>query len=561
MAKSNRRTSAIEAAEAGTMSPRQIWIVLIGLMSGMFLAALDQSIVATAIRTIADDLDGLNLQAWATTAYLITTTVSTPLYGKLGDIYGRRYLFLAAISIFMIGSVAAGMATSMFELAAFRALQGIGGGGLFSLALTIVADIVPPRERAKYQGMFLAVFGTSSLVGPVVGGLFAGVDEFLFIEGWRWVFLINVPIGALALLMVYSFLHVPHHPIKQKIDFLGAAAIVLAVVPLLLILEQGRNWGWVNPTAFLLYGLSVIGLISFILIERRMGESALIPLRIFKISTFSITTFMGVLIAMGMFGALLVIPLILQVGFDSTPTQAGFQMLPMVGGIFIASIVSGRVTSATGKYRIFLNTGTATMIIGYLYLFFLVGPALPYWAMSIGMFLVGFGLGQLLQTTTVATQNAVEPKNIGVATSSVVFFRQMGGTLGATVFLSILFSRVTESIQSAFQRPEIQSDLQAALNNPAVIANPVNAEVLEILNGDQSVATVTEDSSFLIGVDDRLSAPFTIGFVEAASPLFALGAGAIIVAFIASWFVKEIPLRTKSVSQERAENAAKEQSE
>ena len=561
MAKSNRRASAIEAAQAGTMSPRQIWIVLIGLMSGMFLAALDQSIVATAIRTIADDLDGLNLQAWATTAYLITTTVSTPLYGKLGDIYGRRYLFLAAISIFMIGSVAAGMATTMFELAAFRALQGIGGGGLFSLALTIVADIVPPRERAKYQGMFLAVFGTSSLVGPVVGGLFAGVDEFLFIEGWRWVFLINVPIGGLALFMVYSFLHVPHHPIKQKIDFLGAAAIVLAVVPLLLILEQGRNWGWVNPTAFLLYGMSITGLVAFILIERRMGESALIPLRIFKISTFSITTFMGVLIGAGMFGALLVIPLILQVGFDSTPTQAGFQMLPMVGGIFIASIVSGRITSATGKYRIFLNTGTATMIAGYLYLFLLVGPELPYWAMSIGMFMVGFGLGQLLQTTTVATQNAVEPKNIGVATSSVVFFRQMGGTLGATVFLSILFSRVTESIQSAFQRPEIQSDLQAALNDPAVIANPVNAEVLEILNGDQSVATVTEDSSFLIGVDDRLSAPFTIGFVEAASPLFALGAGAIIVAFIASWFVKEIPLRTKSVAQERAENAAKEQSE
>jgi len=561
LAKSNRRASAIEAAQAGTMSPRQIWIVLIGLMSGMFLAALDQSIVATAIRTIADDLDGLNLQAWATTAYLITTTVSTPLYGKLGDIYGRRYLFLAAISIFMIGSVAAGMATSMFELAAFRALQGIGGGGLFSLALTIVADIVPPRERAKYQGMFLAVFGTSSLVGPVVGGLFAGVDEFLFIEGWRWVFLINVPIGGLALFMVYSFLHVPHHPIKQKIDFLGAAAIVLAVVPLLLILEQGRNWGWTNPTAFLLYGMSITGLVLFILIERRMGESALIPLRIFKISTFTITTFMGVLIGLGMFGALLVMPLILQVGFDSTPTQAGIQMLPMVGGIFIASIVSGRITSATGKYRIFLNTGTATMLAGYLYLFAMVNPDLPYWAIAIGMFMVGFGLGQLLQTTTVATQNAVEPKNIGVATSSVVFFRQMGGTLGATVFLSILFSRVTESIQSAFQRPEIQAGLQQALNDPAVLSDPVNAELLEILNGDQSIATVTEDSSFLIGVDDRLSAPFTIGFVEAATPLFALGAGAIIVAFIASWFVKEIPLRTKSVSQERAENAAREQSE
>jgi len=404
----------------------------------MFLAALDQSIVATAIRTIADDLDGLNLQAWATTAYLITTTVSTPLYGKLGDIYGRRYLFLIAISIFIIGSVAAGFSTTMIELAAFRALQGVGGGGLFSLALTIVADIVPPRERAKYQGMFLAVFGTSSLVGPVVGGLFAGVDEFLFVDGWRWVFLVNVPIGALALFMVYRFLHVPHTPLKQKIDFLGAAAIVLAVVPLLLILEQGRNWGWDSELAWLLYSMSAVGLVSFIVIEARMGDSALIPLRIFKISTFSITTFMGVLIGMGMFGALLVIPLILQVGFDSTPTQAGFQMLPMVGGIFTASILSGRITSATGKYRIFLNTGTATMILGYLYLYFLVSPELPYWAMAIGMFFVGFGLGQLLQTTTVATQNAVEPKNIGVATSSVVFFRQMGGTLGATIFLSIL---------------------------------------------------------------------------------------------------------------------------
>lgn len=561
MAKTNRREDAIKAAQSGEMTPKQIWIVLIGLMSGMFLAALDQSIVATAIRTIADDLDGLNLQAWATTAYLITTTVSTPLYGKLGDIYGRRYLFLIAISIFMIGSVAAGFATTMIELASFRALQGIGGGGLFSLALTIVADIVPPRERAKYQGMFLAVFGTSSLVGPVVGGLFAGIDEFLFIDGWRWVFLINVPIGALALFMVYSFLHVPHTPLKQKIDFMGAAAIVLAVVPLLLILEQGRNWGWGSDIAYLLYSMSAVGLVSFILIERRMGESALIPLRIFKISTFSITAFMGILIGMGMFGALLVIPLILQVGFDSTPTQAGFQMLPMVGGIFTASILSGRITSATGKYRIFLNTGTATMIIGYLYLFFLVTPELPYWIMAIGMFFVGFGLGQLLQTTTVATQNAVEPKNIGVATSSVVFFRQMGGTLGATIFLSILFSRVTDSIQGAFARPGIQSELNAALNDPSVVADPKNTEILKILNGDQSVATVTEDSSFLIGVDERLSAPFTIGFVEAASPLFALGASVLIVAFIASWFVKEIPLRTKSVAQERAEDAAREQNE
>lgn len=562
MAKSNRREAAIAAANSGTMSRREIWIVLAGLMSGMFLAALDQSIVATAIRTIADDLDGLSLQAWATTAYLITTTISTPIYGKLGDIFGRRRLFLVAISIFMLGSLASGMATSMFELAAFRAMQGLGGGGLFSLALTIIADIVPPRERAKYQGIFLAVFGTSSVLGPIIGGIFAGFDEFLFIDGWRWVFLINLPIGSIALFMVYNFLHVPHNPRKQKIDWFGAAAIILAVVPVLLILEQGREWGWLSPLAISLYVASIVGFVSFIFIERHMGDAALIPLSIFKTSTFTITVSLGVLVGVGMFGALLVIPLILQVAFGSSPTQAGFQMLPLVAGIMISSIVSGRITSKTGKYRIFMNTGTATMAIGYLGLFMVMDIGVGYWQIAIAMAFIGLGLGQLLQTTTVASQNAVEAKHIGVATSSVIFFRQMGGTLGATIFLSVLFASVADNIRDAFAKPGLQSSLNQALQDPAVVSDPANAELIEILTegaGNPEVISenINTDSSFLIGVDERLSAPFSVGFIESGLPLFLAGAIILFVAFIASWFVKEIPLRTKSVAQEIADSEIK----
>ena len=235
MTAKSRREAAKLAAQSGQMIHRQIVLVLIGLMSGMFLAALDQSVVSAAMRTIADDLGGLSLQAWATTAYLITSTVSTPIYGKLGDIFGRRPVFMVAIAIFILGSFTTGFANTMVELAGYRALQGIGAGGLFSLALTIVADIVPPRERARYQGMFLAVFGSSSLMGPVIGGTLAGIDEFLFVEGWRWIFLMNLPIGAASLFMVITFLHVPHTPRKQKIDWWGAAAIILATVPLLLV--------------------------------------------------------------------------------------------------------------------------------------------------------------------------------------------------------------------------------------------------------------------------------------------------------------------------------------
>jgi len=555
-----RREAAKLAANSGQMSHKQILLVLAGLMSGMFLAALDQSVVGSAMRTIADDLDGLALQAWATTAYLITSTISTPIYGKLGDIFGRRPLFMVAIIIFVIGSLTSGFATSMIELASFRALQGLGAGGLFSLALTILADIVPPRERARYQGMFLAVFGASSVIGPVVGGLFAGVDQILWIDGWRWVFLINLPIGIISMFMVLTFLHVPHTPRPQKIDWWGAVTIILGVVPILLVAEQGRSWGWGSPLAIGMYVLGISGIISFILVEKKMGDAALIPLSLFKNKVFARTQMLGVIVGLGMFGGMITLPLIIQVAYGANPTQAGFLMLPMVGGMMAATILSGRYTSKTGKYRIFMNVGTATLFAGYLYMLVLLTADSPIWVMSIGMVLIGLGLGQLMQTIMVSSQNAVESKDIGVATSSATFFRQMGGTLGVAVFMSILFGQVTGKIAGALGRADVQAGVNAALQDPAVQANPANDAIIELLAGDPGAAAagITSDSSFLIGVDERLSLPFRIGFVESAYGVFLGAAIATAIAFVITFFIKEVPLRSKSASQENAEAAARE---
>lgn len=534
------------------LTPRQIWIILIGLMSGMFLAALDQSIVSTAMRTIADDLEGLSLQAWATTAYLITSTVSTPIYGKLGDIFGRRPLFLTAIGIFLGGSVLAGLSTSMIELAGFRALQGLGAGGLFSLALTIIADIVPPRERARYQGVFLAVFGTASVMGPLVGGLFAGLPEILWVEGWRWVFLINLPVGAISLIMVLSFLHVPHRPRKARLDWWGAATIILGVVPLLLVAEQGREWGWTSPLSIAMYVTSALGIAAFVLVERKMGDDALIPPSMFSNQTFTRTTILGVFIGAGMFGGMLVLPLVLQVSYGADPTQAGLLMLPMVLGMMISTIASGRITAATGKYRIFMHMGTAILALGYLYLLLVMDATRPIWVISIGMVIVGLGLGQLLQTLTVASQNAVDPRNIGAATSGATFFRQMGGTLGVSVFLSMLFGQLQDRVVGAFEKPEISLGIQEALSDPAVLADPANARIIDLIQAGASGSgsELSVDSSFLIGADDRLTAPFRIGFADSSLPIFGIAAVLVLLAFALSWFIKEIPLRAKSASQE-----------
>ena len=560
MARAARKEAAIAAAQSGEqMTHRQIILVLIGLMSGMFLSALDQSVVGSAMRTIADDLKGLELQAWVTTAYLITSTIATPIYGKLGDIFGRRRLFIIAITIFLLGSVLCGFALDMFQLAAYRAVQGIGAGGLFSLAITVLADIVPPRERARYQGMFLAVFGTSSVLGPVVGGLFASADQILWINGWRWVFLINLPVGAVALFMVVTFLHVPHIPKPQKIDWWGAVTIILAVVPLLLVAENGNDWGWTSTMSIAMYAVGGSGIIAFILAERAAGDTALLPLKLFKSSAFSMSTVVGVIIGFGMFGGMMTLPLLLQLVNGASPTESGFMMLPMVAGLMTATVVSGQVTRKTGEYKIFLVTGTFLMLVGYVYMIS-YNAHMAYWQIAIGMVIIGLGLGQLMQTLTLVSQQSVPASEVGVATSSATFFRQMGGTLGVAVFISILFNSLANTIGDAFKDKKISADLLAAAQDPTVLANPANVEFLKSMSGGGDAAALGDklktDSSFLSEIDPRLAEPFKVGFANSAVQVFIWASVVVAVAFVMSFFVKAPALRDTSASQEAREAAA-----
>jgi EmrB/QacA subfamily drug resistance transporter len=475
-------TDSAAPGQQPLMTHRQILLVIYGLMAGMFLSSLGQTVFGTAIRTIGDDLHGLDQQAWVTTAYLITSTIATPIYGKLSDIFGRRPLYIFGIVVFILGAVLSSMSTSMLMLAGFRAVQGIGAGALMSLPLAIMGDILAPRERAKYQGYFLAVFGISSVIGPLIGGLLAGSSEILWITGWRWVLLINVPIGIAALVMVLVFLHLPKvhggDTAKPKVDWWGATAVIVTLVPLLLVAEQGRTWGWGSAAAIACYVIGVVGLVALLLIESKMGDSAIIPLKLFRSGTFSMATVIGFLVGFAMFGAMLTIPLYLQIVVGLTPTESGFATLPLVGGLMIASITSGQIVARVGRYRIFPVIGTALVSSGYVVLTFMSIDK-PLWFLMIGMFLIGLGLGSVMQSLTLASQGSVEARDMGVATSSATFFRQIGGTLGTAVLLSILFSVMPSNILHATAN---QKDLGAALDaatNPTVATAPANRGVMD----------------------------------------------------------------------------------
>lgn len=575
------------------LTHRQILFIIFGLMAAMFLSSLNQTVVGTSMRTIADDLGGQNLQAWATTAFLIVSTITTPIYGKLSDLFGRRPLFIIAIVLFLVGSVLSGLANSMYELAAYRAVQGLGAGGLMSLPLTIMGDILAPRERAKYQGYFLAVFGVSSVLGPLIGGLFAGQAEILFTEGWRWVFFVNIPIGIGALALVLAFLHVPRHAHgKVRIDWWGAATIIIGLVPLLLIAEQGREWGWDSPAAFACYITGVVGLVAFVLVERSMGDDALLPLKLFRSSTFSMATVLGILVGFGMFGAMMSLPLYLQLVNGATPTEAGLFMIPLVLGLMIASIASGQIIARTGSYRIFPIIGSGLLAASFAFLALVAHYDTPVWVIMVGMLGAGLGLGQLMQTLTLASQNAVTTRDMGVATSASTFFRQMGGTVGVAVIFSVLFSRLPETIAAAFGRTEL---LRAALDSaldPAVAGAPQNAGIMDAIytpivsqvtaqlppgvdlsdaatrgavvdqvvdafgdglpagDGSGLGTALNGDTSFLNTADTSLSAPFLDGFANATVTVFWLAAAVVAFAFVLSFFLKAQPLREKSAVQE-----------
>ncbi|MDT8910947.1 MDR family MFS transporter [Amycolatopsis sp. PS_44_ISF1] len=540
---SDTTTAEGGTATNGRLSHRQILTVLSGLMLGMFLAALDQTIVSSAMKTIADELHGQSLQAWATTAYLITATLSTPLYGKLSDLFGRKPMYLTAISLFLVGSLASGMASSMYELAAFRAFQGLGAGGLMSLALAIITDITAPRERSKYQGYFMAVFGISSVAGPVVGGFFAGLDSFAGITGWRWVFLVNVPIALAALVVVSKVLNLPHVRVKQRVDFLGAGALTLGLVPLLVVAEQGREWGWGSPASLAMYAVGLLGVALFILQERRMGDAALLPLRLFSRPVFRVATMVTVIQGIGMFGAMMSLPLYLQIVKGASPTQAGLQMLPLTLGIMVASLGSGALISRTGRYKAFAVAGLGLMAAA-LFGLATIGVDTPLGVVMAIAFVMGLGLGSSMQTLQLAATNDVSPRDIGVATSSATFFRQIGGTAGTAVFLSILFATVGDRIAAA-----VRSALATPSYAAALAQHP---EFAKQMAGGVDV----NDTSFLSTLDPVLARPILEGFSSSMSTVFVAGGIVLTIGFALVWLLKEKPLSDKSAMEQRSEEDA-----
>ncbi|WP_103354045.1 MFS transporter [Amycolatopsis sp. CA-128772] len=505
-----------EVGQPPRLSHRQIVTILSGLMCGMFLAALDQTIVGTSIVKIANDLHGFDLQAWATTAYLITSTIVTPIYGKLSDIYGRKPFYLAAIGIFVAGSLASTFAQSMYELAAFRAVQGLGAGGLMSLAMTILGDIVPPRERAKYQGYILAVFGLSTVLGPVLGGLFAGIDSLGGITGWRWVFLINVPIGILALFVVAKVLNVPHQRHEHKIDWWGALTLVVAVVPFLVVAEQGQKWGWGDQKSIWCYVIGGVGVIAFIVVERLMKDAALIPLRLFKNSTFTVAIIGGVIVGVAMFGAITMIPQFMQVVQGYTPTESGLLMLPLMAGIMLSSIVSGRITGKTGRYKVFPIVGTL-MIAAGAFFFAQVDYNSALWHPLVAAAIIGLGLGQCMQTLIIAVQNAGPRSDMGVSTASATFFRQIGGTAGVAIFLTVLFNTLLPNITKAFGG-QLPAGAGAGIGN------------------------LSENTSGIQNLPEAIRTPVLIGFTESITTVFYIAGAVALLATVVLLFMKEIPL-------------------
>lgn len=535
------------AAADGALSHRQILTILSGLVLGMFLASLDQTIVSTAIKTIGNDLHNLTAQAWVTTAFLITSTIAAPMFGKLSDMYGRKRLFMLSIVIFVVGSALCGLATSMYELAAFRAFQGIGAGGIMPLAMAVIGDIIPPRERAKYQGYMMAVFASSSVLGPVLGGLLAGTNSFAGIAGWRWIFYINVPIAIVALIVIARVLRLDFVPRERRVDWLGSVLLAVGLVPLLVVAEQGQSWGWASAGSFACYFLGAVGLALFAWVEQRMGDDALLPLRLFRSPTFSVASAQVAVIGMAMFGGMSVIPLYLQIVKGASPTKSGLLMLPMVLGLMLASLGSGRLIARTGRYKVFPVVGSVLMLIG-MGLLATTRADSALWATDIFMAVFGIGLGLNMQSLVLAMQNSVPAKDMGVASASSSFFRSIGGTLGTAIFLSILFSVAGSKIgQQYAQAAHSPAFLAAAKAHPAQVAS---------LHG--SLASGLNSTSFLSALPRPLVQPFFTGFSSAADVVFLITAVLLVAAIVLSACLKEVPLRLVSGNQARQADAEAE---
>jgi EmrB/QacA subfamily drug resistance transporter len=544
------------------LNRRQINLIVGGLMVGMFLAALDQMVVSTAIRTIGDDLHGLTLQAWVTTAYLIASTISTPLYGKLSDIFGRKPLYVFSISSFVVGSLLSGIATSMYELAAFRAVQGLGAGGLMALALIILGDMLSPRERTKYQAFFFGVWGVASVLGPVLGGFFADADSVLGFAGWRWIFFINVPLGIAALFIILRVLQLPATHKRVKIDWAGVTMLVVAIVPMLVVVEQGRTWGWTSVSVIGLGALSLAGVVGFLVAEIRAQDNALLPPRIFKNRTVSVSAGLNFIMGFAMFGGMAGLPLYTQIAKGMSPTASGLAMLPMTFGIIAMAGVSARVIHQTGRYRMFPIIGTSLLVISGLYLSTLQASD-PLWHLFLGAGVFGLGLGGVMQPNMLAVQNAVEARDMGTGSASVMFFRQIGGSLGTAVFLSILFGSVQGDISNEFAQAAETPQFQQVVNDPATLNNPLNAAIITSLesgslDGAEQAGLSLDDTSFISKLDPVLAAPFKEGFADAITRVFFISALITILSLILALFIPHVALQEKSgLETMRDDDAAK----
>lgn len=520
------------------LTHRQILIILSGLMTGLLLAALDQTIVSTALKRIVEDFNGLEHYSWVVTAYLLTSTAVTPLYGKISDIYGRRHVFQFAIVVFLVGSALAGASQSMYQLIASRAVQGIGAGGLMSLTFAIIGDIIPPRERGRYQGYFGAVWGLSSVAGPLLGGFFSDQTTLLGTAGWRWIFYINLPFGIIALVVTSLVLHVPSVRVNHKVDYVGASLMAAGTSALLMALSYaGPTYGWTDIWTGAYGTAGVVLTILFVLWEARAAEPIL-DLSLFKNDVFRVTSIAGFIVGAGMFGAIVMLPLYMQVVKGATATESGLKLLPMMLGIMSMSIYSGRRISKTGQYRMFPIVGGAVMTVGLLSLMFLQIDT-PYWQIAISMVLIGGGLGMNMQPLVIAVQNAVEFRYMGVATSASTFFRSLGSAFGTAIFGAVLTGKLADHLKEQFA--------ELAKTDPTVLKGFDPSKMEAFGSNTQAVATLPP----------VLKHAVLQAFVDTFHNVFLLAVPVTVLAFLVSMRIPHVALRSgEEHAQARAEAAA-----